>query len=77
MKSDKWAERLRAGFNLSAAEMFDLSSDLAILEAECREREKAAFLAGVAWPIGTGLYPRLMKKAEAEAARRYGDGRGT
>lgn len=46
-------------------------------EAECREREKAAFLAGVAWPIGTGLYPRLMKKAEAEAARRYGDGRGT
>jgi len=77
MKSDKWAERLRAGFNLSAAEMFDLSSDLAILEAEVRERERAAFVAGANFDAecehdglwdGGGDFEKIM---DEEAFRRY------
>lgn len=41
-------------------------------EAECRERERAAFVAGVVWPVSEVQIPLLADKARAEALRRYG-----
>jgi len=42
--------------------------------AECREREKAAFVACLLWVETQTQFP-FQKEAEAEAARRYGEGR--
>ena len=44
-----------------------------ITEAECREREKAAFVAGTIWADANP--PEKAESREAEAYRRYGEGR--
>ena len=45
-------------------------------EADCREREKTAFMAGAAWADGDMAGTIDNAALVAEADRRYGEGRG-